>query len=155
MKAVFSICAIVYIVFSGGMNMPMSGPTFQSIDDYIGKAQPELQSSLAQLREVIREAAPGATEKISYGMPTFYLHGNLVHFAAYPKHIGFYPAPSGIEAFKSELARYKWAKGSVQFPLDQELPYDLIARITRYRVEENTKSAASASRNPAAKKTDR
>jgi uncharacterized protein YdhG (YjbR/CyaY superfamily) len=112
-----------------------------TIDEYIRQARPELREKLVRLREVIHEAAPLATEKISYGMPTFYLYGNLVHFAAFAKHIGFYPAPSGIELFKTELAQYKWAKGSVQFPLDQELPFDLVARITRFRVEENTKNA--------------
>jgi uncharacterized protein YdhG (YjbR/CyaY superfamily) len=135
--------------------MPIQSPEFRSIDEYIALFPVELKARLIRLREVIHDAAPAATEKISYGMPTFYLHGNLVHFAAYPKHIGFYPAPSGIEAFKPELARYKWAKGSVQFPLDQDLPFDLISRITRFRVEENTRLATSASRNPAAKKTDR
>ena len=86
---------------------------------------------------MIKEAAPEATEKISYQMPTFYLHGNLVHFAAYKEHIGFYLSPSGIEAFKEEISSYKWAKGSVQFPLDKPIPYDLIRRITAYRVAEN------------------
>ncbi len=86
---------------------------------------------------MIKEAAPEATEKISYQMPTFYLHGNLVHFAAYKKHIGFYPSPSGIEAFKEEISSYKWAKGSVQFPLDKPIPYELIRKITIYRVKEN------------------
>ena len=86
---------------------------------------------------MIKEAAPEATEKISYQMPTFYLHGNLVHFAAYKKHIGFYLSPSGIEAFKEEISSYKWAKGSVQFPLDKPIPYELIRKITIYRVKEN------------------
>ena len=122
--------------------MPMSSPEYNSIDDYIEHAQPSLKAILVRLREVIREAAPEASEKISYGMPTFYLHGNLVHFAAYPNHIGFYPAPSGIEAFKTEIAPYKWAKGSVQFPLGQDIPFELVARITRFRVEENLKLAA-------------
>ncbi len=123
--------------------MPIKGQSFQSIDEYISQAHPDVRARLVRLREVIREAAPAATEKISYGMPTFYLHGNLVHFASYKNHIGFYPVPSGIEAFKLELARYKGAKGSVQFPLDEDLPFDLIARITRFRVEENTKLASS------------
>jgi len=86
---------------------------------------------------LIRLAAPGAEEKISYQMPTFYLNGNLVHFAAYAKHIGFYPTPSGIEKFKRELSEYKHAKGSVQFPLGEPLPVDLIEKIVRFRVEEN------------------
>jgi uncharacterized protein YdhG (YjbR/CyaY superfamily) len=121
--------------------MPAINPVFKSIDEYIALARPEVRAKLVRLREVIRDAAPSATEKISYGMPTFYLYGNLVHFAAFSKHIGFYPAPSGIEAFKSELAGYAWAKGSVQFPLVQDLPFELIARITRFRVEENMRLA--------------
>jgi uncharacterized protein YdhG (YjbR/CyaY superfamily) len=115
----------------------------QSIDDYIGQFPPEVQELLRTLRGVIAEAAPLATEKFSYQMPTFYLHGNLVHFAAFKKHIGFYPTPSGIEAFKQELAAYKGAKGSVQFPFTEPLPYDLISRIVKFRVEENSKRAES------------
>ncbi len=108
-----------------------------SIDDYISAFPEEIQEILTNIRKVIREAAPEATEKISYQMPTFYLKGNLVHFAAFKNHIGFYPAPSGIEAFQEELSKYKGAKGSVQFPLNQPIPYDLISRITEYRVREN------------------
>jgi len=98
------------------------------------------------LRAAIRAAAPDAEEKISYQMPTFALHGNLVHFAAHPHHIGFYPAPSGIAAFAEELAPYKSSKGAVQFPLDQPLPLDLIRRIVEFRVEENR--AAAQARRP-------
>lgn len=94
------------------------------------------------MRKVISEAAPEAVEKISYQMPTWFLHKNLVHFAAYKTHIGFYPAPSGIEAFNEELARYKGAKGSVQFPIKEPLPYELITRIVKFRVEENQQQAA-------------
>lgn len=111
--------------------------TYNSIDQYISQFPPEIQEILHTLRKVIREAAPEAEEKISYQMPTFALHGNLVHFAAHKKHIGFYPAPSGIDAFKQELSQYKGAKGSVQFPLDKPLPYDLISRIVKFRVVEN------------------
>ncbi len=110
-----------------------------SIDEYISKFPPETQEILSEIRKVIKEAAPEATEKISYQMPTFYLYGNLVHFAAYKGHIGFYPAPSGIEAFKEELSVYKGAKGSVQFPLDKPMPYTLISRIVKFRVIENVK----------------
>ena len=92
---------------------------------------------LSQLRQTIKEAAPEAEETINYQIPTFTLHGNLVHFAALKNHIGFYPTPSGIEAFKNELAPYKGAKGSVQFPIDQPLPLSLIRRIVEYRVKEN------------------
>lgn len=88
-------------------------------------------------------AAPEAEEKISYQMPTFALYGNLVHFAAHKNHIGFYPTPSGIEAFKEELSAYKGAKGSVQFPLDQPMPYDLISKIVKFRVKENVEKAES------------
>jgi uncharacterized protein YdhG (YjbR/CyaY superfamily) len=108
-----------------------------TVDGYIAQFPPAVQEILARIRAVIQEAAPEATEKISYGMPTFYLKGNLVHFGAHQNHIGFYPAPSGIEAFQDELSAYKGAKGSVQFPLDKPIPYHLIARITRYRVAEN------------------
>jgi len=88
------------------------------------------------LREAIRAEAPHAEEKIGYGIPTFVLGENLVHFASFTHHIGFYPGPSGIAAFKEELAGYKGAKGSVQFPLEGPLPLDLVARITRFRVQE-------------------
>lgn len=115
--------------------------TYDSIDDYISRFSPEVQDILTTLRKVIKEAAPGAAEKISYQMPTFALHGNLVHFAAFKSHIGFYPAPSGIEAFKEELSGYKGAKGSVQFPIDKPLPYELISKIVKFRVAENIKKA--------------
>ncbi|CAM4448264.1 iron chaperone [Paenibacillus typhae] len=115
--------------------------TFENIDDYIGQAAPEVRELLQEIRKVIHEAAPEATEKISYQMPTFDLHGNLVHFAAFKKHIGFYPAPRGIEAFKDELSVYKGAKGSVQFPLGQPMPYDLISRIVKFRAAENIEKA--------------
>ena len=111
---------------------------FNTIDDYIATFPENVQLLLQQLRETIQQAAPTATEKISYGMPTFFLNGNLIHFAGYKNHIGLYPAPQGIDAFKTELSKYKGAKGSVQFPLDQPLPLDLIARITQFRVEKNS-----------------
>ena len=110
---------------------------YTTIDEYIATFSPEIQSILRNIREIVRELAPEATEKISYQMPTFYLNGNLVHFAAFKKHIGFYPTPSGIEAFQEELSKYKGAKGSVQFPLNQPIPYDLIRKMVIYRLEEN------------------
>lgn len=113
----------------------------ETIDDYIGQFPAEVQEKLHTLRKVIRESAPDAEEKISYRMPTFALEGNLVHFAAFTNHIGFYPEPSGIEAFLDELARYKGAKGSVQFPMNEPLPYELISRIVKYRVAENLRRA--------------
>jgi uncharacterized protein YdhG (YjbR/CyaY superfamily) len=114
---------------------------FQSVDAYIAAFPAEVQALLQELRATIRAAAPGAEEVISYQMPTFRLHGNLVHFAAYTGHIGFYPAPSGIAAFQEALSRYKGAKGSVQFPLDEPLPLDLVAEIVRFRVAENVAAA--------------
>ncbi|WP_019419919.1 iron chaperone [Paenibacillus sp. OSY-SE] len=115
--------------------------TYESIDDYISQFPPEVQAILKTLRKVIKESAPDAKEKISYQMPTFVLHGNLVHFAAYKNHIGFYPTPSGIHAFKDKLAEYKTAKGSVQFPIDKPLPYELINKIVQFRVAENIEKA--------------
>jgi uncharacterized protein YdhG (YjbR/CyaY superfamily) len=110
-----------------------------TIDAYIAHFPEDVQQILRQVRAVIREAAPHASERISYQMPTFYLNGNLVHFGVHKTHIGFYPTPSGIEAFKEEISGYKWAKGSVQFPLDQPMPYDLIRRMVEFRVAENEK----------------
>jgi uncharacterized protein YdhG (YjbR/CyaY superfamily) len=115
-----------------------------TIDDYIATFPPDVQSILEKIRALIREAAPDAQEAMKYAIPTFTLNkGNLVHFGAYPKHIGFYPTPSGIEAFKDELSKYEGAKGSVQFPLDQPIPYDLIRRITAFRVQEIQAKAAA------------
>ena len=108
-----------------------------SIDEYINQFSPEIREKLEALRAEIIRKAPDATERISYGMPSFYLNGNLVYFAAYKSHIGFYPTPSGIEAFRGELAAYKFSKGAVQFPLSKPLPMDLIGRIVEYRVREN------------------
>jgi uncharacterized protein YdhG (YjbR/CyaY superfamily) len=124
-----------------GENMEEIKTTNESIDEYILKFSPEVQEILNTIRTVIKEAAPDAVEKISYQMPTFALHGNLVHFAAFKNHIGFYPAPSGIEAFKEELSQYKGAKGSVQFPIGKPMPYELISRIVKFRVAENIKQA--------------
>jgi uncharacterized protein YdhG (YjbR/CyaY superfamily) len=115
--------------------------TSPSVDAYIATFPDDVQRQLRELRTAIRAAAPEAEEVISYQMPTFRLHGNLVHFAAYTGHIGFYPAPSGIAAFQERLGHYKGAKGSVQFPLDQPLPLDLIGEIVRFRVEENIAAA--------------
>ncbi|HBL74799.1 MAG: hypothetical protein A2W90_08040 [Bacteroidetes bacterium GWF2_42_66] len=114
-----------------------------SIDDYIARFPKDVQVILEKLRQTIRDAAPDAEETISYQMPTFRLKGNLVHFAAYTNHIGLYPAPSGIEAFKKELSSFKGAKGSVQFPIDQPLPFNLIAKIIEFRVSENLGKAGA------------
>lgn len=120
--------------------MPKAPAVFANIDEYIRQFPPETQLVLNELRQLISEAAPQAQEKISYQMPTFYLKGKLVHFAAYKNHIGFYPAPSGIAAFQKELSTYKGAKGSVQFPLNKPLPLDLIRAIVEFRVNENLKN---------------
>ena len=113
-----------------------------TIDEYIGQYPPAVQEILNQIRAVVKEEAPQAVEKISYGLPTFYQNGNLVHFGAHSRHIGFYPTPSGMEAFKQELSGYKGSKGSVQFPLDQPMPYDLIRRIVKFRLSQNQKATA-------------
>ena len=115
-----------------------TGPkTSPEIDEYIARFPEDVQAILEKVRATIREAAPEAQETINYQIPTFTLKGNLVHFAAFKKHIGFYPTPSGMEKFKKELSAYKNAKGSVQFPLDQPIPYELIGEIVKFRVEEN------------------
>ena len=125
-----------------GVHPTMTKKTTPSdIDEYISQFPSETQQKLQRLRDIIRDAAPDAVEKISYQMPTFYQAGNLVHFAAYKHHIGFYPTPSGIEKFKDALAAYKGAKGSVQFPLDQPIPFDLIRQIILFRVAENLEKA--------------
>ena len=110
-----------------------------SIDEYIRSFPPEIQQLLEQIRDTVKHAAPEAEETINYAMPTFKLNGNLVHFAAYKNHIGFYPTPSGIEAYKEKLSVYKSSKGAVQFPLDKPLPLDLIKEIVMFRVKENMK----------------
>jgi uncharacterized protein YdhG (YjbR/CyaY superfamily) len=110
---------------------------FRTVDEYIASFPTETRVKLQELRTTIRAAAPEAEEKISYQMPTFFLKGNLVYYAAWKKHIGFYAIPSANEAFKDELSAYTVSKGAVQFPLDQPLPVDLITRMTRFRVAEN------------------
>ena len=107
-----------------------------TIDAYIASFPENVQEILQQIRMTIQKAAPDAVETISYAMPTFKLNGNLIHFAAFKNHIGLYPAPQGIEAFKRELSVYKGAKGSVQFPLDQPMPLALITKITKFRVKQ-------------------
>ena len=116
--------------------------TADSIDEYMAESPPETQKVLEELRALIQAAAPDATETISYAIPTFDLNGHLVHFAGYEKHIGFYPTGSGVRTFEDELKPYKSGKGSVQFPLGQPLPTDLIRRIVEFRVAENTATAS-------------
>lgn len=116
----------------------------ESIDAYIAGFPQEMQEILQGVREAIRKAAPDAEETIKYQIPTFFLNGNLVHFAAFKNHIGFYPTPSGMEKFKKELAAYVGAKGSVQFPLVKPVPLGLISKITKFRAEEARTNAKSA-----------
>jgi uncharacterized protein YdhG (YjbR/CyaY superfamily) len=113
----------------------------KTIDDYVARFPDDVQEILEKIRTTIRKAAPAAEETINYQIPTFTLHGNLVHFAAFENHIGFYPTPSGINEFKSELSAYKGAKGSVQFPLDKPMPLSLITKIVKFRVKENMAKA--------------
>lgn len=110
---------------------------FKNIDDYIATFPENVQHKLNELRSAIKESAPEAEEAISYGMPTFKLNGNLVHFAAYKRHIGFYPTHSGILAFEEKLSVYKHSKGAVQFPIDGPIPLDMVREMVRFRVKEN------------------
>ena len=124
--------------------MKSKTPPTANVDAYISQFPADVQAQLQQLRKIIHTAAPDANEKISYGIPTFYLHGNLVHFAAYRNHIGFYPSSSGMLAFAQELAAYKTSRGTVQFPLGQPLPVELIKKIVAFRVTENLAAAKRA-----------
>ena len=121
----------------GTLTVKTINAQIDSIDTYIAQFPDEVQARLQKLRTTILKLAPGATEAMSYQIPTFKLNGNLVHFAAFKKHIGFYPGAAGIAAFQDELAGYKSAKGSVQFPLDQALPLDLVKKIVKFRVAQN------------------
>lgn len=118
----------------------------KTIDTYIRAFPRDIQEKLRAMRKTIHAAAPEAEEKISYQMPTFYLQGNLVHFAAFKGHIGFFPVPSGILAFKKELSAYATSKGGVRFPLDRPLPLALVAKIVRFRVAENRKKSQDKSK---------
>lgn len=108
-----------------------------SIDEYINHAPEHAREILSMIRKIVKEEAPEATEKISYGMLTFYLHGNLIHFSANKHHIGIYPLPKAVETFMSELAPYHYSKGTIGFSYDKDIPYDLIRRIVKYRINEN------------------
>ena len=123
--------------------MTTNKATTNDIDEYIASFPKEVQEILEEIRMTIRKAAPEAKETINYGIPTFTLEGNLVHFAAFKKHIGFYPTPSGIEKFQDELSAYEIAKGSVKIPLEQPIPFDLISKIVTMRVKENLERAES------------
>lgn len=117
--------------------MEKSTREYSNIDEYIGMFSEDVQEILKNIRETIKESAPEAEEGISYNMAVFKLNGNLVYFAACKNHIGFYPTPSAIDAFKEELKQYKTSKGAIQFPVKKPIPFDLIRDIVRYRVNEN------------------
>ncbi len=124
-----------------------------TIEEYIADFPKDIQKILEELRATIRKAAPEAEETINYAIPTFTLNGNLVHFAAFKNHVGFYPAPSGIKAFEKELSVYEGAKGSIKFPLDKPLPLSLVSKIVKFRVKENVEKAkAKKSKKPSANK---
>lgn len=115
---------------------------FKTIDEYIASQPKEVAILLERVRTTIKKVAPEATETISYAIPTFKFHGNLVHFANFKNHIGFYPGASGVENFKNELTNYNFSKGTIQFQLTEPIPFDLIEKITKFRVEENVKIAS-------------
>lgn len=121
---------------------PATRSTARTIDEYIAEFPPQTQAALREMRALIHALAPAATETISYAIPTFDLNGqHLVHFAGYEKHVGLYPTPTGMAEFAEELSAYETGKGSVQFPLDQPLPVDLIRRIVKFRLAENERKA--------------
>jgi uncharacterized protein YdhG (YjbR/CyaY superfamily) len=123
--------------------MKIRQTTPKDIDKFIAGFPKDVKMILEKLRATIRKAAPDAEETINYGIPTFTLNGNLVHFSAFKNHIGFYPTPSGIEKFKNELSAYEMAKGSVKFPLDKQIPFDLISKIVKFRVKENLEKSTA------------
>jgi uncharacterized protein YdhG (YjbR/CyaY superfamily) len=123
--------------------MKSDQPAPKTVDEYIAAFPDEVQELLEKIRVTIRETAPDAQETISYQMPTFVLHGALVHFAAFKNHIGFYPTPNGIEEFEDELSGYASGKGSTRFPLDEPIPFGLIRKIVKFRVEQNLEKAAA------------
>jgi uncharacterized protein YdhG (YjbR/CyaY superfamily) len=112
-----------------------------TIDEYIKLFEPKIQKTLTEIRNFIRNEVPEATKKISYGMPTFYLNGNLVHFAAFKDHYGFFPSPSGIDAFEEELVPYRTGKGTLCFSFDKPIPWDIIGKVVQFRVKENLNKA--------------
>jgi len=112
---------------------------YENVDDYISQFSKEIQKILEELRKIIKNTAPNSKEIINYGIPTYKLNGNLVHFAGFKKHIGFYPTRTGIEKFKDKLSNYKSSKGTIQFPINKPLPLDLIKEIVIFRVNENLK----------------
>jgi uncharacterized protein YdhG (YjbR/CyaY superfamily) len=123
----------------GGVEMKAARAQFETIDEYIAAFPKDVQETLRILRRVIKESAPGAEEAIRYGIPTFRLNGNLVHFAAYKNHIGFYPTSSPLPVFKKELSPYKQGRGTIQFPIDKPIPFHIVKKIMKFRVRENSK----------------
>jgi uncharacterized protein YdhG (YjbR/CyaY superfamily) len=119
------------------MNIKNLSPNATTIDEYIENFPPDIQQTLRELRAFIKAEVPEATEKISYGMPTFYLNGNLLHFAAFKDHYSLFPAPSGIEQFIDELSPYRTGKGTLSFSFDKPLPWELIRKVVKFRKEEN------------------
>ena len=119
----------------------MAKANYKTIDEYIASFPEDTQKILEEIRATIKAVAPEAEEKISYQMPTFFLKGNLIHFAAFKKHIGIYPTPSGTQAFKDEISIYQGAKGSIRLPIDEPMPLELISRIVKFRVDENLAKA--------------
>jgi uncharacterized protein YdhG (YjbR/CyaY superfamily) len=117
--------------------------TPNDIDEYVAAFSSDIKERLEAIRTTIKKAAPLAEERISYQIPTFALHGNLVHFAAFTKHIGFYPGAAGVKAFTKELAAFETGKGSVQLPLDKPIPHALLTRIVKFRVQQNLRKAAA------------
>jgi uncharacterized protein YdhG (YjbR/CyaY superfamily) len=117
--------------------MKAASTKFKTVDEYLSTFPPNTKAMLKDLRKAIKETAPGAEELISYNMPAFKLHGVLVYYAAYKEHIGFYPTASGIAAFKKDLTQYEVSKGTIRFPLDRPLPFDLIGKIVKFKVREN------------------
>ena len=128
----------------------MQTKTPKDIDEYIAGFPKDIQKILSKIRSTIRRAAPKAEEAISYQIPTFRLNGNLIHFAAYKNHIGLYPAPRAVEKFKKELERYGSSKATIKFPLDAPVPYNLITKIVKFRVEQNSEKAGN--KTPAKKR---
>jgi uncharacterized protein YdhG (YjbR/CyaY superfamily) len=118
-----------------------AGIKFKNVDEYFSSLPANTKSILDEVRKTVREAAPQAKELISYNMPALKLHGVLVYYAAYKEHIGFYPTSQPIEVFKNELSAYKWSKGAIQFPIGQPIPFDLISKIVKFRVRQDSENA--------------
>ena len=112
--------------------------SISTIDQYIKQFPKDVQPKLRELRDVIKKAAPKATETISYGIPTFKQNGNLVHFGGFKSHIGFFPGAGGVSAFSKDFANYKQSKGTIQFPLDAKMPFTLVRKVVKYRIKQNT-----------------